>query len=273
MNDEEFENTESLETKVIALEAKIEALQTKLKEREEYFQHQLAKKESELSEKTFAVEKGETELKQISRLYDELKKQLEVFKTGEQSRITTLENQINELKYSLANAELKREGHERKLISLNATIESQTNLIENLKIENKNLLAQISKLQELIQNTENEIELIETEHIEKQNLLEQELKRQAERESQIDITLSREKAGALARDKHLRTVLNESELGKIALYIVDYFTNTKKKVLALETLCMELNITPVITRSHLRNLHGLGVCEFDEIAREIRLMK
>jgi len=273
MNDEEFENTESLETKIITLEAKIETLQKRLKEREEYFQHQLAKKESELSKKTFTIETLESDLEQKSTLYDELKKQLEVFKSGEQDRITILENQINELRYSLTNAELKREGLERKSISLNATIESQTKLIENLKSENKNLFGQISKLQELIQNTENEIEIIESEHIEKQTLLEQELKRQAERESQIDLTLSREKAGALARDKHLRTVLNESELGKITLYIVDYFTNTKKKVLAFETLCMELDIAPVIARSHLRNLHGLGVCEFDEIAREIRLMK
>ncbi|MHA1331818.1 MAG: hypothetical protein ACTSR2_12155, partial [Candidatus Hodarchaeales archaeon] len=231
-----------------------------------------AEKESEVSEKQFALERLQGEIEKDRTTIETMKKELKEYKTGGQDKITKLENYVNELKYALKTAEQKVQDLEMNLMSTNATIESQNKTIENLRIENKNYLEQIAKLQDVLEQTEREIEQIEKEHLEKQALLEQELKRESERAGQMDSYLSREKVGGLARDKHIRAVLNESELGRITLYVVDYFSNTKKKFLALDTLCNELGISPIIARSHLRNLHGLNVCEFNEVSRQIKLI-
>ncbi|MCK5611441.1 hypothetical protein KAR91_56750, partial [Candidatus Pacearchaeota archaeon] len=72
---------------------------------------------------------------------------------------------------------------------------------------------------------------------------------------------------------HIRVVLQQTELGRILLFLVDYFENTKKKTLALGTLSTEVGIPPIICRTHLRHLHELDVCEFNEVSREIRLIR
>ena len=132
---------------------------------------------------------------------------------------------------------------------------------------------QIAKFQDIIQSTEEEIREIEENHLEIQEQLKLEIKRTEDRAGRISADLSRETSGSLARNRHIRAVLEESDIGRVVLFIVDYFEDTKKRTLDLQTLSSELGMTPIIARSHVRNLHGLDVCEFNEVTREIKLIK
>lgn len=134
-------------------------------------------------------------------------------------------------------------------------------------------LQQIAKLQQLLEDTENEIEGIEANHLAIQRQLEEEIKRMDDQFGQVSEDLSRESSSSHAQDILIRTVLQESELGKITMFIVDYFENSKKRSLARETIALELQLAPIIIRSHLRLLHGLGVCSFNEVSGEIKLIR
>ena len=104
-----------------------------------------------------------------------------------------------------------------------------------------------------------------------QDQLRQEIERTEARVGQISSDFSRETQSTISSDKHIRTVMRESEIGTITLYIVDYFAGGGKKALALGTLATELKLAPIIVRSHLRHLHALGICNFNEVSREIKL--
>ncbi|MFX0207159.1 MAG: hypothetical protein ACFFDT_14310, partial [Candidatus Hodarchaeota archaeon] len=145
--------------------------------------------------------------------------------------------------------------------------------IEVLQTEKEAYLSQIDKMQDLIHQTEEEIKEIEASHLEVQDQLKLEIKRMEDKTGQMREDLARESTGTLARDRHIRVVLQQSELGRILLYLVDYFENTKKQYLALDTLSNEIGVPPIICRTHLRHLHELAVCEFNEVTREIKLIK
>ncbi|NHJ01394.1 MAG: hypothetical protein EAX86_04590 [Candidatus Heimdallarchaeota archaeon] len=189
------------------------------------------------------------------------------------SRIQMLQGELSETKKLYQSAEAALESYKNIISTLEEEIEILKSNTQKAETEKVDYLSQIRKLQDIIQQTESDIEDIEAGHIEIQNQLRSEIQRLEERTGQMSEDLSRETTGSLARNQHIRTILEETELGKITLYIVDYFENTKKRTLALSTLASEVGMTPIIVRSHIRNLHGLGICEFNEVTREIRLTK
>ncbi|MHA1977663.1 MAG: hypothetical protein ACW98F_08380 [Candidatus Hodarchaeales archaeon] len=134
-------------------------------------------------------------------------------------------------------------------------------------------LEQVTKLTQLLQDTESQIEDIEAYHKSIQKQLEEEIKRTEERYGQVSEDLTRESSGTHAQDILIRTVLQESELGKVTMFIVDYFENRKRKVLAQKTMETELGLFPIITRKHLRYLHGLGVIVYHESSGEIKRVR
>ena len=185
-----------------------------------------------------------------------------------------------ELKQFRANFREKIEEKTEESINLELELKETKNLlataqttIETLKPEREAYLSQISKLQDVLQQTEEEIKEIEESHLEVQDQLHKEISRTEERAGQMREDLKRETRGNLARDRHIRVVLQQSELGRILLYLVDYFENTQKRSLALGTLSTEVGIAPIICRTHLRHLHELAVCNFNEMSREINLIK
>jgi chromosome segregation ATPase len=226
----------------------------------------------ELAEQKQLNEIKESELKQskekILSLDEERKKLLQ----EKNKQIRNLEAQLHKTKLKITEIVVQNQELTLKFLGTKTTIEGLQQEIEDVKQEKEAYLAQIGKLQDIIQTTEDEIKEIEAGHHEIEEQLREEIKRTEERAGQISEDLSRETSGSLARDRHIRTVLQESDIGKVALFIVDYFENTKKRFLDLQTICSELGMTPIIARSHVRNLHGLGICEFNEVTREIKLI-
>lgn len=225
---------------------------------------------AELSEKTQTLIAIKTSFESKSREYSNLEKELQFIKFESQKvlqekteQMIALEVELKETKNVLATIEQK----------FKINLQNAQTTIEGLQTERESYLYQIAKLQDIIHHTEEEIKEIEASHLEVQDQLKLEIKRTEERAGQMTETLKRETRGTLARDRHIRVVLQQSELGRILLFLVDYFENTKKKSLALGTLSTEIGIPPIICRTHLRHLHELAVCEFNEISREIKLIR
>lgn len=226
----------------------------------------------ELNDKNIIISDLKEELDRIHQDYQQ--------KTQEEiSNSTNLEKQLQESTDVLANIKADLQTQETRVESLTTEkqsleleIEEITKALQEKDTMIDSYLAQISKLQQLLQETENDIQDIEADHLAIQNQLQSEIKRTEERVDQISNDYNRDTQSTIVRDKNIRTVLNETEMGKIMLYIVDYFANAKKRSLALETLCSELKYAPIIARSHLRNLHALGVINFHEVSREIKLV-
>lgn len=212
---------------------------------------------------------------EITRIKKDLQEQLQ----QERANSTELEKQLQESRDLIANVKMTSQTQDSRVSNLindneemKKSLEEQKHMLEEKDSTIESYLMQISKLQQLIQDTENEIMDIENKHVEIQNQLREEIKRGDERVGQISEDLSRESKSTKARDKHIRTVLSESEIGKITLYLVDYFENSRKKAISLDTLASELKLPPIIVRSHLRHLHGLEVCKFSEVKREVKLI-
>jgi len=226
----------------------------------------------ELNDKKIIIADLKSELDRIKQEFH-LKTQEEI------SNSTNLEKQLQESSDVLANIksdlhtqEVRVESLTTEKQSLEMELEELTKAIQEKDTMIDSYLAQISKLQQLLQDTENDIQDIEAGHLAIQSQLQSEIKRTEERVGQISDDYNRDTQSTIVRDKNIRTVLNETEMGKIMLYIVDYFAIARKRALALETLSSELNVAPIIARSHLRNLHALGVISFHEVTREIKLV-
>ncbi len=226
----------------------------------------------ELLEQKQLMEIKESELKQRNQKVLSLEEELRKLNQEKNNQIKNLEEQLRNKKSKISEIVTQNQELTLKLLEIQNTIGGLQQEIGGLKQEKEVYLAQIGKLQDVIQNTENEIKEIEVGHHEIEEQLREEIRRTEERAGQMSEDLSREASRSLARDKHIRAVLQESDVGKVVLFIVDYFENTKKRFLDLQTLCSELGMPPIIARSHVRNLHGLGVCEFNEVTREIRLI-
>ncbi|MHA1207352.1 MAG: hypothetical protein ACTSSO_07255, partial [Candidatus Hodarchaeales archaeon] len=203
----------------------------------------------ELNDKNIIISDLKEELDRIHQDYQQ--------KTQEEiSNSTNLEKQLQESTDVLANIKTDLQTQETRVESLTTEkqsleleIEEITKALQEKDAMIDSYLAQISKLQQLLQETENGIQDIEAGHLAIQNQLQSEIKRTEERVDQISKDYNRDTQSTIVRDKNIRTVLNETEMGKIMLYIVDYFANAKKRSLALETLSSELNYAPIIARS------------------------
>jgi len=226
----------------------------------------------ELSEKGTIITDLKEELDRIQQEH-QLKIQEEI------SNSTNLEKQLQESRDVLANIKADLQTQEIRVESLTTEkqslameVEEITKSLQEKDVMIESYLGQIAKLQQLIQETENDIQDIEAGHLEIQKHLQMEIERTREKVGQISDDYNRDTQSTIVRDKNIRTVLKETEMGKIMLYIVDYFENARKRSLALETLASELNYAPIIVRSHLRNLHALEVIKFNEVTKEIKLV-
>jgi chromosome segregation ATPase len=159
----------------------------------------------------------------------------------------------------------------------NEIIQNQVNQVNEYiqamhgaKEEQQTYLMQIAKLQDLLHQTEGEIKEIEAGHEDVLRQMQAEVKRAESRAGQLERADPSE--SNLVRNRHLRTILQESDVGKIVLYLVDYFERKKVRTLALDTLSAELGISPIIARKHLRYLHELRICNLNEVTREIKLV-
>lgn len=230
------------------------------------------------NEKDLHEQQAELQLKieKILFLEEELVKAQKVSQDRIQEKsslITNLKNQLTDTKQEAQTLKAELEPLKVTIEHQNNIIETHKKIIEEIQFERQTYIAQIAKLQEVIEQTENEIDEIDADHLDIQNQLRLEIKRLEERAGQISEDLTRDAKGKLARDRHIRAFLGESDLGQILLYIIDYFENSKKRSLDLRTLASELGITPIIARRSLRHLFELGVCDFDEVSREIRLRR
>ncbi|MFW9906611.1 MAG: hypothetical protein ACFFFH_20050, partial [Candidatus Thorarchaeota archaeon] len=253
---------QKLQDRILQLQDQLATYKTKSQERE----NQL---EIKLSETNSLLKELETKKEELINLDEKLKQ----FKSESQrqlkeksEQIVAMELEIQEMKNNLIIAKEKIQEYEDK-------IQKSQSTIEILQSEKEAYLSQIEKMQDLIQQTEEEIKEIEANHLEVQDQLKLEIKRMEDRTGQMREDLARESTGTLARDRHIRVVLQQSELGRILLYLVDYFEDTKKQFLHLDTLSFEVGIPPIICRTHLRHLHELAVCEFNEVSREVKLIK
>ncbi len=220
-------------------------------------------------------------------IINDLREEIERMKNKSQSKLneafgdsTNLEKQLQESQDVLCNvkSDLQTEKAKSEVLiaekaDLEKQIEEMTAIINQKESTDESYLQQIAKMQQLLQDTEQEIESIEAGHIAIQNQLQEEIKRTEDRYGQVSEDLTRESSSTHAQDILIRTVLQETELGKITMFIVDYFENPKRKVLARETIATELQIAPIIIRSHLRLLHGLGVLAFNEVSGEVKLVR
>ncbi|MFX0170919.1 MAG: hypothetical protein ACFE9L_03270 [Candidatus Hodarchaeota archaeon] len=244
--------------------------------------HQLKEVLKDHSEKVIENEGGTEEqqtvlgvqIEKISTLGKELEKVHNdyQFKIQEKAElITNLESQLTQAKQEAQVFKAELEPLKVTLEHQNNIIETQKKMIEETQFERQTYVAQIAKLQEVLEQTENEIDEIQADHLEIQNQLRLEIKRLEERAGQISEDFTRDAKGKLARDRHIRAFLGESDLGRILLYVIDYFEDSKKRSLNLAIMSSELGIAPIIARRSLRHLHELGVCDFDEVSREIKL--
>jgi chromosome segregation ATPase len=227
----------------------------------------------ELEEKKQLLETKELEHKRLGDRIFELEEEFNIQLQAKKKHNNNLEEELRNTKLSISEFEFKSQEKDSKIQELYSTIEALQLQNTSITQEKETYLMQISKLQDVIQSTEEEIKEIEENHNEIEEQLKLEIQRTEKRAGKISEDLSRETSGSLARNRHIRIVLQESDIGKIILFIVDYFEDSKKRALELQTLASEVGMTPIIVRSHLRNLHGLGVCEFNEVTREIKLKK
>ncbi len=226
----------------------------------------------ELNEKDIIIADLREELDRIKQDY-QLKTREEI------SSSTNLEKQLQESRDVLANIKSDLQTQKARVESLTTEkqslemeIEEITKSLQEKDIMIESYLSQIGKLQQVLEDTENDIQEIEAGHLAIQKQLQMEIKRTEERVGQISDDYDRDTQSTIVGDKNIRTVLNETEMGKIMLFIVDYFAIARKRALALETLTTELNFAPIIARSHLRNLDALGVIKFHEVTKEIKLV-
>ena len=260
-NIELAELTHALNDVNAELTEKTQAFETAQKELSELTQA-LDQAQVELKELTTALETTEEELVEKSQSLDMSSIEL----TGTTQNLEIIDDELSSFQEELKETHKKVQKSEAKLLTSQKTIET-------LQIERDTYLAQIAKLQEVIHQTEEDIKEIESSHLEIQDQLHLEIERAEARVDQMHEDLKRETKGTLARDRHIRVVLQQTELGRILLFLVDYFENTKKKSLALDTLSTEVGISPIICRSHLRHLHELAVCDYNAVTREIKLIK
>ena len=228
--------------------------------------------DNELNEKDIIIADLREELDRIKQDYQS--------KTREEiSSSTNLEKQLQEsgdvianIKTDLQNQEARVESLTTEKQNLEKEVEELTKALQEKDVMIESYLAQIEKLQLVMQDTEKDIQEIEAGHLAIQEQLQKEIERTEARVGQMSDEFTRETESTIVSDKNIRAVLNETEMGKIMLFIVDYFAIARKRALALDTLSSELNITPIIARSHLRHLHALGVIKFHEVTREIKLV-
>ncbi|UCE13341.1 MAG: hypothetical protein JSV04_14295 [Candidatus Heimdallarchaeota archaeon] len=236
--------------------------------------------QNELTEKTEVIRVIKTDLEAQTRKVTYLEAEMKRLKTEFQEQlnekmeqIISIEVELKDTKDLLSTIEGRNQELEAKEKETKKIVEGLQKTVEDAHTEKKAFLTQIAKLQDVIHQTEEEIKEIETNHLEIEEQLRLEIKRTEERAGQMSADLERETTGVLARDRHIRVVLQQTELGRILLFIVDYFENTKKRSLALETLSDEVGVPLIICRTHLRHLHELAVCDFNELTREIKLIK
>jgi len=264
---------QKLHDQIQQLKDQLTTHQTEFQEREKKLEYELSKMLTSLNEKSQSVTELTNEVEAKNEALSNLEGKMNQVKVDSQKhlrekseQIVTMELEIQEIMNKLSLSEENIKDYEAKLQKSQAALES-------LQGEKEAYLNQIEKMQDLIHQTEEEIKEIEASHLEVQDQLKLEIKRMEDRTGQMREDLARESTGTLARDRHIRVVLQQSELGRILLYLVDYFENPKKKALALDTVSSEVGIPPIICRTHLRHLHELAVCEFNEVTREIRLIK
>ncbi len=214
----------------------------------------------------------------------DLREEIERMKDQSQTKLseafgdsTNLEKQLQESRDVLSNVQsdfqaekAKSETLATEKAELDKQIEELNEIIKQHESTTASYLQQIAKMQQLLQETEQEIVDIEAGHLAIQNQLQEEIKRTEDRFGQVSEDLTRGASSNHAQDILIRTVLQETELGKITMFIVDYFENPKRKVLARETISTELQLPPIMIRKHLRLLHGLGVLYFNEVSGEIK---
>ncbi|MHA2224968.1 MAG: hypothetical protein ACXAC8_07175 [Candidatus Hodarchaeales archaeon] len=221
---------------------------------------------SDLEDKNQKIAHLEEELKQIKGNYlEKLNEKIE--------QTVSLEVELKETKNVLTSVQKLGQENQKKFQDAQTTIKHLQKTVEASQFERDAYLDQIAKLQDIIHQTEEDIKEIEAGHLEIQDQLHAEINRLESRTGQMSEDLKRETKGVLARDRHIRAVLQQTELGRILLFLVDYFENTKKKSLKLGTISTEVGIAPIRTRTLLRHLHELAVCEFNEVSKEIRLMR
>jgi chromosome segregation ATPase len=193
--------------------------------------------------------------------------------TNIEKQLQDSQDVLSDVKTDLQAEKAKYEALTAEKTELKTQIAELNEIVKQKEATAESYLQQIAKMQELLQETENEIEGIEAGHFAIQRQLEEEIKRMEDQHIQVSADLSRESSSSHAQNILIRTVLQETELGKITMFIVDYFENSKKKSLARETIATELQFAPIIIRKHLRLLHGLGVIVFNEVSGEIKLVK
>jgi len=287
LDDDQSSKVNELKEQLEKLKNQLSIHQDETKEKESFLEERLAELQSKLTESVKSYEsekqeleeqkqlivKKESELKELDDkilfLEDDFKNKLQ----DNDDHIKNLEEQLSNTKLKISEIEIQNQEIEKKVQESQATVEKLQ--LENADINQEKMayLDQITKLQEFIQTTEEEIKEIEAGHHEIEEQLKLEIKRTEDRAGQISEDFNRETTGSVARNRHIRTVLLESDIGKVVLFIVEYFENSKKRALDLQTLASEVGMTLIIVRSHMRNLHGLGVCNFNEVTREIKLIK
>lgn len=269
LDDDQPSEIKELKEQLEKLKNQFSIHQDETKEKESFLEERLAELQSKLTESVKSHESEKQEFEEQKQLIVQKESELKEL----DDHIKNLEEQLSVTKLKISEIEIQSQEIEKKVQESQATVEKLQ--LENTDINQEKMayLDQITKLQEFIQTTEEEIKEIEAGHHEIEEQLKLEIKRTEDRAGQISEDFNRETTGSVARNRHIRTVLQESEIGKVVLFIVDYFENSKKRALDLQTLASEVGMTPIIVRSHMRNLHGLGVCNFNEVTREIKLIK
>lgn len=269
LDDDQPSEIKELKEQLEKLKNQFSIHQDETKEKESFLEERLAELQSKLTESVKSHESEKQEFEEQKQLIVQKESELKEL----DDHIKNLEEQLSNTKLKISEIEIQNQEIEKKVQESQATVEKLQ--LENTDINQEKMayLDQITKLQEFIQTTEEEIKEIEAGHHEIEEQLKLEIKRTEDRAGQISEDFNRETTGSVARNRHIRTVLQESEIGKVVLFIVDYFENSKKRALDLQTLASEVGMTPIIVRSHMRNLHGLGVCNFNEVTREIKLIK
>ena len=234
-----------------------------------------------------SIDSLKKELNRKEIIVADLRDELQKIQTDSQLRLqeeiagrTNLEKQLQEsqdLQTDLKNDLRAQETRAKKLNDINQEVERKLEeMTQELSVKEREIedyLKQIAQLNEVMAQQQKEIDEIENTHLEIQTQLQQEIQRTEDRVGQISSDFSRESKSTLSRDQHIRTVMSETDIGKITLYLVDYFENPGKKALALETLASELKLAPIMVRTHLRELHALEVCQFNEVTKEIKLVQ
>lgn len=264
---------QDLQNQLQQLQDQLASYQTETHEKEKRIAEEFAGMKALLLEKTQTLETANTELAEKNQAMNAIKIEF----VAQNEKVSNLEKELKLVKNESREKILEKT---EQAINLEVELKETDNLLktaeeksQEYEIEKEAYLTQIEKLQDIIQQTEEEIKEIEASHLEVQDQLRHEISRTDERAGQMREDLKRETKGTLARDRHIRVVLQQTELGRILLYLVDYFENTKKKTLVLGTLSTEVGIPPIICRTHLRHLHELAVCDFNEVSREIRLIR